>query len=83
MYLRDNPALADEFVDEYLKHRAVEPGFAERQQMYMVYDSAIIWSFWQGYAGGLPEDKSMTFESWASSVCRVLGQIQNTQRIIK
>jgi aminoglycoside phosphotransferase (APT) family kinase protein len=64
-YLRDNPELADEFVDEYLQHKQIESGFAERQKFYMLYDSVIIWAFWQGYAGGLPEDKTLTLEQWA------------------
>ena len=65
-YLRENPVLADDFVQAYLQHKAVQPGFVERQQLYMLYDSLIIWSFWQGHAGGLPEDKTLTFEQWAS-----------------
>lgn len=66
MYLRDTPALADDFVVEYLRNKKVEAGFVERQQLYILYDSAIIWAFWQGHAGGLPEDKTLTLEKWAS-----------------
>ena len=65
-YLRETQVLADEFVQFYLNHKVLHPGFAERQQLYMLYDSVIIWSFWQGHAGGLPEDKTLTLEQWAS-----------------
>ena len=65
-YLRETQELADEFVQFYLNNKVLQPGFAERQQLYMLYDSLIIWSFWQGYAGGLPEDKTLTLEQWAS-----------------
>ena len=65
-YLRETPELADEFVQVYLHNKVVQPGFSKRQQLYMLYDSLIIWSFWQGHAGGLPEDKKITLEQWAS-----------------
>jgi aminoglycoside phosphotransferase (APT) family kinase protein len=65
-YLRETQVLADEFVQFYLNHKVLHPGFADRQQLYMLYDSLIIWSFWQGHAGGLPEDKTLTLEQWAS-----------------
>jgi len=65
-YLRETQVLADEFVQTYLQDKIVQPGFSERQQLYMLYDSVIIWSFWQGHAGGLPEDKTLTLEQWAS-----------------
>jgi hygromycin-B 7''-O-kinase len=64
-YLRETQELADEFVQFYLDNKVLQPGFAERQQLYMLYDSLIIWSFWQGHAGGLPEDKTLTLEQWA------------------
>ena len=64
-YLRELPELADEFVQFYLDHKVVEPGFGQRQQLYMLYDSLLIWSFWQGHAGGLPEDNTLTLEQWA------------------
>ena len=64
-YLRERPELADEFVQFYLDHRTVQPGFGKRQQLYMLYDSLLIWSFWQGQVGGLPEDKSLHLEQWA------------------
>lgn len=65
IYLRDTPALADDFVIEYLKRKKVAAGFFKRQQLYMLYDSAIIWAFWQGHAGGFPEDQTLTLEKWA------------------
>jgi hygromycin-B 7''-O-kinase len=64
-YLRENPTLADEFVQQYLQIRPAQTGFAERQRLYMLYDSLLIWEFWQRHAGGLPEDKSLTLEEWA------------------
>jgi hygromycin-B 7''-O-kinase len=64
-YLRETPELADEFVQVYLQDKVVQPGFSERQQLYMLYDSLIIWSFWQGRAGGLPENKSLSLKQWA------------------
>jgi aminoglycoside phosphotransferase (APT) family kinase protein len=64
-YLREAPELADEFVQFYLDQKVVQPGFGERQQLYMLYDSLLIWSFWQGHAGGLPEDKRLSLEKWA------------------
>ena len=64
-YLREMPELADKFVQFYLDHKVVQPGFGKRQQLYMLYDSLLIWSFWQGQAGGLPEDKTLDLEQWA------------------
>lgn len=64
-YLRESPELADEFVQFYLDHKIVQPGFGKRQQLYMLYDSLLIWSFWQGHAGGLPEDKTLNLKQWA------------------
>jgi fructosamine-3-kinase len=65
-YLRERPELADEFVQFYLDHKGTQPGFGKRQQLYMLYDSLLIWSFWQQHAGGLPEDKSLSLQQWAS-----------------
>jgi hygromycin-B 7''-O-kinase len=65
-YLRTAPIYAAEFVREYLRQRPVAPGFAERQQLYMLYDSLIIWSYFQRTEGGLPENKALSLEAWAS-----------------
>jgi len=65
-YLREHPGLADEFVNTYTQCRPIQLGFIERQGLYMLYDSALIWAFWQEHAGGLPEDKTLTFEQWAN-----------------
>ncbi len=65
-YLREMPELADEFVQFYLDHKVVQSGFGKRQQLYMLYDSLLIWSFWQGHAGGLPEDKTLNLEQWVA-----------------
>jgi hygromycin-B 7''-O-kinase len=64
-YIREAPELADEFLQSYLDQKKVQPGFSKRQQLYMLYDSLLIWAFWQGHAGGLPEDKTMSLEQWA------------------
>lgn len=63
MYLRDTPPLADEFVNEYLKKNKVPSGFFRRQQLYMLYDSALIWEYWQRHPGGFAENQ--TLEKWA------------------
>lgn len=65
MYLRDTPLLADEFVNEYLKKIKVAAGFVQRQQLYMLYDSAIIWEYWQRHPGGFAENQTLTLEKWA------------------
>jgi len=73
-YLRERPELADEFVQFYLAHKFVQPGFGERQQLYMLYDSLLIWSFWQGHAGGFPEDKTLNLEQWAGPLVAYWGK---------
>ena len=65
-YLRKAPAFAAEFIREYLRIRPVANGFVERQQLYMLYDSLIIWSYFQRTEGGLPENKALSLEEWAS-----------------
>jgi aminoglycoside phosphotransferase (APT) family kinase protein len=64
--LRTTPTFAGEFVREYLRYRVVTPRFTERQQLYMLYDSLIIWSYFQRTEGGLPENKALSLEEWAS-----------------
>lgn len=64
-YLRESPELADEFVQFYLDHKNVQPGFSKRQQLYMLYDSALIWEYWQRHAGGFAENRTLTLEKWA------------------
>jgi hygromycin-B 7''-O-kinase len=65
-FLRTAPIYAGEFVREYLRQRPVTSGFVERQQLYMLYDSLIIWSYFQRTEGGLPENKALSLEEWAS-----------------
>jgi fructosamine-3-kinase len=65
-YLRTTPIYADEFVREYLRHRPSAPGFRERQQLYILYDSLIIWAYFQRVEGGLPENKALSLEEWAA-----------------
>ena len=63
---RAAPMYAGEFIREYLQLRPVAPGFIEWQQLYMLYDSLIIWSYFQRAEGGLPENKALSLEEWAS-----------------
>ena len=65
-YLRTAPTYAGEFVREYLRQRPVASGFVERQELYMLYDSLIIWSYFQRTEGGLSENKEFSLEEWAS-----------------
>lgn len=65
-YLRTAPMYAGEFVREYLRLRPVAHGFVKRQQLYMLYDSLIIWSYCQRTEGGMPENKALSLEEWAS-----------------
>lgn len=65
-YLRRAPVYAGEFIQEYLRLRPVASGFVERQQLYMLYDSLIIWSYFQRAENGLPENKALSLEEWAS-----------------
>jgi hygromycin-B 7''-O-kinase len=78
-YLRENPALADEFVQTYIQCKPSQVGFIERQQLYMLYDSVLIWAFWQEHAGGLPEDKTLTFEQWANPFIAYWEKFKNMQ----
>jgi len=65
-YLRTAPMYAGEFIREYLRLCPAEHGFVERQQLYMLYDSLIIWSYFQRTEGGLPENKALSLQEWAS-----------------
>ena len=78
-YLRDASVLADEFVLTYLQNKPVQPGFVERQQIYMIYDSLLIWEFWQRHAGGLPENKALTFEQWSGPFVAYWEKFRNVQ----
>ena len=78
-YLRENPALADEFAQTYIQCKPIQIGFIERQQLYMLYDSILIWAFWQEHAGGLPEDKTLAFEQWATPFINYWDKFRNAQ----
>jgi aminoglycoside phosphotransferase (APT) family kinase protein len=65
-YLRTAPTYAGEFIREYLRLQPQSEGFVERQQLYMLYDSLIIWSYFQRVEGGLPENKALSLKEWAS-----------------
>jgi fructosamine-3-kinase len=64
-YFKENPVLADEFVQAYLRHKPAQPGFVERQQLYMLGLYASMWEYWQRDRGGVPEDKTLSFGQWA------------------
>lgn len=65
-YLRTAPTYAGEFIREYLRLQPQSEGFVERQQLYMLYDSLIIWSYFQRVEGGLPENNAFSLKEWAS-----------------
>jgi hygromycin-B 7''-O-kinase len=65
-YLRADVPYVDEYIQEYLRRRPVMPGFVERQKLYMLYDSLIIWSYFQRTEGGMPGKKALSLEKWAS-----------------
>ncbi len=64
-YLKGNPALAHEFVAEYLRHRPAWAGFARRQQIYTLGLYASMWNYWQRAQGGPPENPQVCFAEWA------------------
>lgn len=65
-YLQTAPRYTDAFVREYLRLRPATRGFKKRQQLYMLYDSLIIWSYFQRVEGRLPGNKKLSFKEWAS-----------------
>lgn len=65
-YLRTAPAYAGEFVRAYLKLRPAPGGFAERQRLYLLHDSLIIWAYFQRTQGGLPGNETLSLEAWAA-----------------
>jgi hypothetical protein len=65
-YLRENEALADTYVNEYLRLKPIQPGFVEHQQLYMLDLTLGFWRYWQRHEGGIPgEPKTLTFEQYA------------------
>ena len=64
-YLKANPALADEFIQEYLRFRPAKPSFAERQRVYTLGLYASMWEYWQRAQGGPPESTDACFKQWA------------------
>jgi fructosamine-3-kinase len=65
-YLYENEALADAFVDEYIKRKPLQPGFAQQQQLYMLDLATSHWRYWQKHHGSIPnEEESLTLEQWA------------------
>jgi hygromycin-B 7''-O-kinase len=68
-YLGQNRLLSDAFIQEYIHHIAVQPGFAERQRLYMLNLKLSFWEYWQREKGGLPEDPAhaLSLEQWAGT----------------
>ncbi len=65
-YLRENEALADTYVNEYLRLKPIQPGFVQHQQLYMLDLTLGFWRYWQRHEGGIPgEPKTLTFEQYA------------------
>jgi len=67
MYLNRDVALADGFVQTYLEHRPLPPGFVELQRLYMLSLKLSMWEYWQREKGRLPKDETgaLSFEQWA------------------
>jgi hygromycin-B 7''-O-kinase len=74
-YPKGNLALADEFVQEYLRHRPAQSGFVERQQLYTLGLYTSMWEYWQRDRDGPPEDKTVCFEQWAKPFVEYWGGI--------
>ena len=70
MYLNRDGALADGFVQAYLEHKPVPPGFVELQRLYMLSLMLSMWEYWQREKGRVPEDETgvMSFEQWAGTL---------------
>jgi fructosamine-3-kinase len=66
-YLSQNRALADAFIQEYTQRVVVRPGFAARQQVYMLNLKLSFWEYWQRETGGIPDDPThaLSLEQWA------------------
>ena len=65
-YLRNNEALADAYVDEYLRLKHMPHGFALLEGFYMLDLTLSFWRQWQRNEGGVPgEPKGQTFEQYA------------------
>ncbi len=66
-YMREDEALADAFVHEYLREKGISPGFAALQQFYMLDLSLNTWRHWQRNHNGVPgEAETLTFVEYAS-----------------
>jgi aminoglycoside phosphotransferase (APT) family kinase protein len=67
MYLNRDVALADEFVQTYLEHKPLLPGFVELQRFYMLNLMLSMWEYWQREKGRVPGDETgaLSFEQWA------------------
>jgi fructosamine-3-kinase len=63
VYVNEDPELARAFVQAYVGHRPLRPGFTERFPVYMLLDRLIIWQFGQRH--GVWWDKYLTLREWA------------------
>lgn len=65
-YIRKDEALADAYVNEYLRLKPRRPGFALLEKLYMLDLNLSFWRHWQRNEGGIPgEPKGLTFEQYA------------------
>jgi hygromycin-B 7''-O-kinase len=66
-YLKRDRALADAYVDEYLRLRPPSVGFVALQRLYMVDLQLSLWRYWQRHESGMPADMADArgFEEWA------------------
>jgi aminoglycoside phosphotransferase (APT) family kinase protein len=65
MYLDENPLLAQEFIQAYIRRKSPRPGFAERFPVYMLHDRLIIWEYFQRI-GHVFWEEDLSFQDWAS-----------------
>ncbi|HEY0752514.1 MAG TPA: phosphotransferase [Ktedonobacteraceae bacterium] len=64
-YLNEDQQLASAFFEAYRKEKTLRPGFAQRFPIYMLFDRAILWAFFQRQ-GWRWWDEQWTFRDWAS-----------------
>ena len=66
VYLAEDEALADAFVNEYLRLNPLQAGFVEHQKLYMLDLTLSHWQYWQRHHGSIPgQTESLSFEEWA------------------
>ncbi len=76
VYLYEDPTLAREFVQAYVRKRPPRPGFAERFPVYMLLDRLIIWDYVERHEPDWQGDEPMTFQEWASDYTSSYAELQ-------